>query len=418
MNVPAQSHSSPQTQRFDVAVVGAGIVGLAMAKCLADGLGPTSRVALISDDRGSASGGDARATSLSATSVRMLQVLGVWDACRQQAQPVTSIDITDSSLSAGIRPVLLSYANSVQSNETASQIIPNAVLHAALLASVTHAPSVSIITSAASTFETQPNTITVSLANGASIAASILVAADGSKSPLRQHAGIATIGWPYEQTGITVVVGHDRPHNGRAVQHFLPQGPFALLPLTGDRTCITWSEDKATAAKIMAQDDASFLAELDLRCGGVLGTLTLLSPRQSWPLEIAVARAFAADRFALVGDAAHNVHPIAGQGLNLGLRDCAALAEVLVDADRLGQDLGSKQHLQHYERWRRFDTWSAAATFDGLNRLFSTSGTLRRSAREWGLGVIDALPAVKRRLVEEAAGVTGDVPRLLRGEVL
>jgi 2-octaprenyl-6-methoxyphenol hydroxylase len=256
----------------------------------------------------------------------------------------------------------------------------------------------------------------VDLASGARIEAGLVVAADGRRSQLREAAGLKVTSWPYRQTGIVTLVSHDRPHNGTAVQHFLPSGPFAMLPLPGDRTCITWSEEASRAAAILALSDADFLAEVDLRVGGRLGTLSLAGPRRSWPLEMHLARAYVAPRFALVGDAAHGVHPIAGQGLNLAFRDVAALTECVTETARLGFDIGSHTALERYEQWRRFDSAMSATAFDALNRLFSADQTLLRSTRELGLGIVDRISLIKRILVEEAAGLSGEVPRLLRGQ--
>ena len=410
----------PADDRFEVVIAGAGFAGLALAKALASGFGTSARIALVTRDSVSPARGnaDSRATALSAASVRMLDKLGVWANCSVSAQPVTAIDITDSPLHAGVRPILLSYDNHVGSDEPASHVIPNAALEAALTAAVATMPTISILPqTTVGAFSAGPEAVTVTLSPTRTLQAKLLVAADGRSSPLRQLAGIKTTGWSYPQTGITVTVRHDLPHGGHAVQHFLPGGPFAMLPLPGNRSCITWSEKNDEARRLVALDDAAFLGELEQRAGGRLGAIELDGPRQSWPLEMFMARSFIAPRFALVGDAAHNVHPIAGQGLNLGLRDCAALAEVLVDARRLGLDIASGT-LERYERWRRFDTMTSAASFDALNRLFSTDGALRRSAREFALGAINRLPGVKQRLVAEAAGTTGDLPRLLRGEAI
>lgn len=416
-------NSSPnaRTPRADVAIAGAGIIGLALAKALADGLGPSARIVLIArdDPYGHAAGKDGRAVALGAASVRMLDRLGVWAECAPLAQAVSGIDITDSSLRAGLRPVLLSYENFIGLGETASQIIPNVILERALAAAVAATPGIVLLErSVVTTFSAGPSGVEINLNSANSLSAQVLVAGDGRRSPLRDMSGIKTTGWPYAQTGITVAITHDRPHGGRAVQHFLPGGPFALLPLPGNRTCVTWSEDAQEALRLLALDDVVFLAELETRVGGRLGAICLDGPRQSWPLEMFLARTFIAERFALVGDAAHNVHPIAGQGLNLGLRDCAALCECIVDAHRLGLDIASEAVLQRYDRWRRFDTMTAAASFDALNRLFSSDGALLRSAREFGLGVVNRLPGLKARLVTEAAGTAGDLPRLLRGDAI
>jgi 2-octaprenyl-6-methoxyphenol hydroxylase len=235
---------------------------------------------------------------------------------------------------------------------------------------------------------------------------------------LRAAAGIGTIARQYAQTGIVTTVRHERPHGGRAVQHFLPAGPFAILPMTGNRSCVTWTEEASEAARILALDDAGFLAELEKRFGHRLGALELAGPRGSWPLAMHLARELIAPRFALAGDAVRGVHPIAGQGLNLALRDVAALSECLVDAVRVGLDVGDATALERYARWRRFDGAASAAAFSALNVLFSRDNALLRSVRDAGLGVVDRLPSLKQLLVSEAAGLTGEVPKLLKGETL
>jgi 2-octaprenyl-6-methoxyphenol hydroxylase len=218
--------------------------------------------------------------------------------------------------------------------------------------------------------------------------------------------------------GIVTTVAHTKPHRGRAVQHFLPAGPFAILPLKGNRSSIVWSEERERATAIMGGDDASFLAELSQRFGHQLGELSLAGPRGSFPLDLQIARSFVADRFVLIGDAAHVVHPLAGQGLNIGMRDVAALIEVLVDGARLGFDLGSAPLLERYERWRRFDSALSAVAMDGLNRLFSNDNAPLRLLRDLGLGLVDNAPELKRFFVREAAGLTGEVPKLLKGQEL
>jgi 2-octaprenyl-6-methoxyphenol hydroxylase len=291
------------------------------------------------------------------------------------------------------------------------------VLYQALATAVRRAPSIKWIASAeAWDFVSGDTEARVRLKGATELSASLLVAAEGRRSRLREAAGIKVIGWSYPQIGIVTTVRHELPHGGCAVQHFLPSGPFAILPLKGNRACITWTEDAAEARRILALDDQAFLAEIEKRFGGRLGTIALDGPRQSWPLEMHLARRYVGPRFALIGDAAHGVHPLAGQGLNLAFRDVAALAEVISEAVRLGLDPGDAQALQRYERWRRFDSVVSAATFDGLNRLFASDLTLLRSAREFGLGLVDRVPALKRFFVGEAAGLTGELPRLLRGE--
>lgn len=406
-------------ERFDVVIAGASFAGLALARALSQAFDGQIRVA-VGDRRlpGTAGGrADARAFALSAASRRMLEVLGVWARVSEAAQPVTAIEITDSSLHAGVRPVLLTYANVLEGDEPASHIVPAAALEAALAEVVAGDGGITLTApDAVDGFSTDATGVRVVLGKRGEVSASLLVAADGRHSPTREAAGIGTVGRVYPQTGIVTTVSFDRPHNGRAVQHFLPAGPFAILPLPGNRACITWTEDAEEARRILALDDAGFLAEVDRRFGGRLGAIALDGPRQSWPLEMHLARAYVAPRLAVIGDAAHVVHPIAGQGLNLALRDVAALTEALADAARLGLDLGDAQALERYERWRRFDAAMSTAAFDGLNVLFSNDSTLLRAARDVGLGLVDRSPLLKQLFVKEAAGVSGDVPRLLRGE--
>ncbi len=408
-----------EAARFDVAISGGSFAGLALACALSDALGPTFRICVIDRLADTAARPDARAFALSAASKHLLEAIGVWPAIAEHAQPVGGIDITDSSLKAGVRPVLLAYDNTTEGGEPATYIVPVGPLTAALRGRAASVSSIAMLAPAAATGFTADETgARVQLADGREIIASLVIAADGRKSPLREAAGIKVIGWNYAQTGIVTTVRHDRPHGGRAVQHFLPAGPFAILPLTGNRSCITWTEEAREAARILAFDDAGFLAEVEQRFGGKLGAIALDGPRQSWPLELHLARRYVGPRFALVGDAAHGVHPLAGQGLNLAFRDVAALVEVIADGVRVGFDAGDAQALRRYERWRRFDSAVSAATFDGINRLFASDATLLRSAREVGLGVVDRIPALKRFFVSEAAGLTGDLPRLLKGEAV
>jgi 2-octaprenyl-6-methoxyphenol hydroxylase len=271
--------------------------------------------------------------------------------------------------------------------------------------------------SAVAGFEIAGGRVSVRFGDGA-VAAGLLIAADGARSRLRELAGIATFGWSYGQSAIAATVAHERDHGGRAEEHFLPAGPFAILPLKGRRSSIVWTEQEAAAARIVALPDELFRDELERRFGLHLGDIAPVGPRRAYPLGLTVARAFVADRLALVGDAAHVIHPIAGQGLNLGLRDVAALAETIVDAARLGLDFGAGTVLERYQRWRRFDTMAMGIATDGLNRLFSNRSDALRLVRDVGLGLVDRLPALKRLFIREAAGLVGDVPKLLRGEAL
>jgi 2-octaprenyl-6-methoxyphenol hydroxylase len=402
-------------------IVGGGTVGLALACALADALKPALDVAVVDPAAfagalpGNA-GRDARASAVSAGSKRLLAALGIWRALAPHAEPVAAVDITDSSLEDAFRPVLVSYDNTVEGGEPATFVVENDRLHAAILEAVTQRPGIARIPGSATACAAGEPGAMVTLADGRTLQAPLLVAADGRNSRLREAAGIAVVAWQYRQVGIVTIVSHEKPHRSRAVQNFFPAGPFAILPLTGNRSCVTWTEEERQGRAIAALDDAGFLAEVEKRFGYRLGRIELAGPRGLWPLQMHLARSLVADRLVLVGDAAHLVHPIAGQGLNLGLKDVAALTEVVADAARLGLDIGSSVVLARYQRWRRTDAAMSAAAFDGLNRLFSNDSTLLRTARGAGLGLVDRMPALKRFFVTEAAGLTGEVPKLLRGE--
>jgi 2-octaprenyl-6-methoxyphenol hydroxylase len=258
----------------------------------------------------------------------------------------------------------------------------------------------------------------VTLAGGNIISARLLVAADGARSAIREHAGIQSFGWDYGQSGIVTTVAHERDHAGRAEEHFLPAGPFAILPLQGRRSSIVWTEKSSEAERLVALPDDAFHAELERRFGLHLGEIKVVGGRRAYPLGLSVARSFIAERLALIGDAAHVIHPIAGQGLNLGLRDVAALAEAIADAARLGLDPGDATTLERYQRWRRFDTMTMGVATDGLNRLFSNHSDVLRLVRDVGLGLVERAPALKDIFIREAAGLTGETPKLLRGEAL
>ena len=404
-------------ERFDIIISGASFAGLALARALRLALGRDLRIALVDRvPRPSEPRPDARAFALAAASRRMLESLGAWDQIADAAAPVSEIEITDSSLEAGVRPVLLKYDNNLEDGQPATSIVPAHCLEQALWRLVADDDGITFFAPAeAASFDASGHAIEIALKDGRTLSAALLVGAEGRRSASREAAGIKIIGWAYGQIAIVTTISHTRPHNGRAIQHFLPGGPLALLPLPGNRCCITWSEEEGEARRILALDDAGFLAEIEERVAGRLGTLALAGPRQSWPLEMHLARSYVAPRYVAIGDAAHGVHPIAGQGVNLAFRDVAALTDVIADTARLGLDIGNMESLRKYERWRRFDSALSAATFDGLNRLFSNDWTLLRAARDAGLGAVDRLPFLKHYFVSEAAGLTGDLPRLLRG---
>ena len=406
-----------ENDQYDVIIAGGGFVGMTLALALA-ALAPKGFcVALIDAEPLQKDKVDARASALSAASKGLLSVLGIWPELAGDAQPITSIDITDSSLNAPLRPHFLGFDDDLRPGESGAYMVENADLARTLSAAVTREPAIAVFAPDSVTgFSATPFAIEVERTNGGAASAKLLVAADGKRSRLREAAHIKCVSWSYPQLGIVTTVKHEKPHRGKAVQHFLPGGPFAILPLKGNCSSIVWTEDKATGNAIMAADEASFLAELAKRFGTKLGAIVLAGPRQSFPLDFQVARRFVAERLALVGDAAHAVHPLAGQGLNIGFRDVAALTEIVVEGARLGLDIGASGLLERYERWRRFDSAFSATVMDGLNRLFSNDNAPLRALRDLGLGVVDRAPWLKRALVREAAGFSGNVPRLLKGE--
>jgi 2-octaprenyl-6-methoxyphenol hydroxylase len=405
-----------RSERAEVVIGGAGFAGLALAIALRQGLGPSFAVT-VADPAFGRVGADARASAIVASARRLFEAIGVWDRVADGAQPILDMAITDSRLQDAVRPVFLTFAGDVEPGEPFAHMVENGPLIDALTAKAKQ-EGVALRATAVSDFDLAANRIEVRLADDDTVAARLLVAADGARSTIRERAGITSHGWAYGQSSIVATVAHERDHYGRAEEHFLPAGPFAILPLKGRRSSIVWTEEAQEAERIVALPDREFHAELERRFGLHLGEIAAVGLRRAYPLGWAMARAFVAERLALIGDAAHVIHPIAGQGLNMGLKDVAALAETIVDAVRLGLDPGSLAVLDRYQRWRRFDTMAMGIATDGLNRLFSNRSDVLRLARDVGLGLVDRLPGLKRLLIREAAGLIGEVPKLLRGESL
>ncbi len=408
---------SGRDDQIDVLIAGGGFAGLTLAIALREGLGQAFSVAVADPALGKSHDGDERASAIVAAARRLFEALSVWPDVAAQAQPILDMVVTDSRLDDAVRPVFLTFAGEIEPGEPFAHMVENRFLIAALEEKA-RAAGVVLRAAAVSGAVHDSAHVGAELDDGTTLNARLLVAADGARSSIRERAGIAVHGWNYGQSAIVTNVSHERDHGGRAEEHFLPAGPFAILPLKGRRSSIVWTETKDEAERIAALPEDDFHAELERRFKLHLGEITAIGARRVHPLGFFVARSFIAERVALVGDAAHLIHPIAGQGLNMGLKDVAALAEVIVDAARLGLDPGAAGVLERYQRWRRFDTMTMGFATDSLNRLFSNRSGALRLARGVGLGMVDRVPALKRLFIREAAGLVGDVPKLLRGKSL
>jgi 2-octaprenyl-6-methoxyphenol hydroxylase len=400
-----------------IVIGGGAFAGLALALALRQGLGDGVPIIVADPALATRPSRDQRATAIVAACRRLFSAIGVWDAIAAQAQPITDMVVTDSRLEDATRPVFLTFAGHVEPGEPFAHMVENRMLIDELVIRA-EAAGIDLRPTFVTTYASRPDGISVTLGDGSVIEAGLLVAADGARSRLRERAGIATHGWDYDQSGIVVTVGHERDHEGRAEEHFLPAGPFAILPLTGRRSSLVWTEKRGEAARIVALPADEFHTELEQRFGLHLGEVMPLDKPKAFPLGYFVARSFIGERLALVGDAAHVIHPIAGQGLNMGLKDVAALAETIVDAARLGTDFGQADVLARYQQWRRFDTMAMGVATNALNLLFSNKSTLLRSVRDIGLGLVDRLPPLKSVFIRQAAGLSGEIPRLLKGEAL
>jgi 2-octaprenyl-6-methoxyphenol hydroxylase len=399
--------------RVELAVVGGGLNGMTLGiACAAAGL----RVTVIDrEDPATMLGGafDGRTSAIAFGSMRVLAGIGVWPLVADRAEAIREIRVADNAA-----PLFLHYDHRELGDAPLGWIVENRDLRRALHQRAMQLPNLQLLAPMQVERADYGAAATLTLAAGNTVRAELVVAADGKNSPLREAAGIRTVSWSYPQTGIVVTVRHERPHRGVAVEHFLPAGPFAILPMTGNRSSIVWTARADRAPALLGLDEAAFHRALAGRFGDFLGALAVEGPRWSYPLSFLHAARYVAPRLALVGEAAHVIHPIAGQGLNLGIRDIAALAECLVDARRLGLDLGDAQALERYERWRRLDNVVLAGVTDGLNRLFSNSVPPVKLTRDVGLAAVGQVPSLRRFLMRHAMGMVGELPRLVRGEQL
>ncbi|ETD87043.1 UbiH/UbiF/VisC/COQ6 family ubiquinone biosynthesis hydroxylase [Rhodobacter capsulatus] len=404
------------TQVHDVLIAGGGLNGPALALALAGAGLSVTVIDAAPAQRRADDAFDGRAYALALASQKLLAALGVWPAVADQAQPINDVKAFDGRPGEGAAPFFLHFDSRELDQKPVGYMLEDRFLYRAFLAAMEANPRITLISETSVVAqEVLPGSIRVTLSNGESLSGRVLIGADGRRSGVAERAGIGREGWGYGQTALVAALAHEKPHEGIAYQLFMPNGPLAILPLTGNRSSIVWSETDANAAVIAKLSDDDFMELVRPRFGDFLGKISLVGPRFTYPLNLTLARAYAADRVALVGDAAHGVHPIAGQGLNLGLRDVAALAEVLIGAMRRGEDIGSIHTLECYQMWRRFDATTLALGMDTVNKLFSNDNPILRAGRDLGMGLVQAIGPLRRGFMRQAAGLAGPQPKLLQG---
>ena len=418
-NPPAAAIFTLMTYDSDILIVGGGLNGPALALAVADAgltvtLVDSLPVAKLENPQF-----DGRSYALALTSARLLEGVGVWEDLIDHAQPMLDIKVTDGRVGEGPSLFFMHFDHAEIEEGPMGYMVEDRHLRANLLSALNKRENITQLHGETVVDQAPDATgVTVTLASGKTLRAKLLVGCDGRQSGTAQRAGITRTGWDYGQTALVCAVEHALPHNGVAHQFFMPPGPLAILPLTGNRSSIVWSETTAHAQEINALSDEDYMNVLRPRFGSFLGDINLVGARFTYPLSLSLANELVRERVALVGDAAHGVHPIAGQGLNAGVRDVAALAEVVIDATRRGEDIGRHAVLARYQEWRRFDNTTLALATDTFNNLFSNDSPLLRAVRDIGMGVVNRLPAARRSFIREAAGLTGDLPRLLKGKKL
>lgn len=417
MDNPARAHILKDMEHdSDILIVGSGLNGptLALAAARA-GLTSTVIDALPEPVRKNAAF-DGRAYALALASVRLLHNLGIWDRVAKNSQPMLEIKVSDGRAGEGPSPFFLHFDHAEIEEGPMGHMLEDRFLRRALIEAMKEVPQITQVSGdSVIAQETDTSGVTVTLTSGKVLRGRLLVGADGRASGTAMRAGIKRSGWGYGQTALVAAISHEFPHNGIAHQFFMPPGPLAILPLPGNVSSIVWSETDETAARFAALSDEDFMEVLRPRFGDFLGAIKLRGKRFTYPLNLTVANSFVATRLALIGDAAHGMHPIAGQGLNAGLRDVAALAQVIKNATHRGEDFAAPDVLARYQQWRRFDTATLAMATDLTNRLFSNDNPFLRAARDLGMGAISHMPALRRGFIREAAGLTGELPELMRG---
>lgn len=404
------------TRDFDVIIVGGGLVGSVAARALSS---QGFKIALIDAENPTSAlraEFDGRASAIAAASQRLLDSIGIWEHLAANVAPILDIRVAD-----GKSPLFLHYDHEDVGEGPLGYLAENRHIRRAALKAIDSDSNVSFLAPMkVVSLDHTSQGVTASLENGTEVRATLSIAADGRGSRIREAAGIKTTSWMYPQQAIVCTVEHEIPHAFIAHEHFLPAGPFAILPLKGSdakpaqQSSIVWTERAEQARALVELDNANFKQELLRRFGNFMGDVNIVGPRFCHPLGLQFAHQSIAERLVLVGDADHGMHPIAGQGLNMGYRDVAALVDVLIDARRLGLDIGAPSVLQRYQRWRRFDNTLMLAVTDGLNRLFSNNIAPVRIARDLGLGAVNQLPPLKRMLMRSAMGLMGDLPSLMQ----
>jgi len=402
----------------DLIIVGGGLNGPALALAAAQGGLSSTVVDALPVDNRKAHDFDGRSYALALASQRLLHAIGLWDGLATNAQPMLEIKVTDGRAGEGPSPFFLHFDHAEIEEGPMGYLVEDRYLRRAFLDAMEAEPLITLRHSETVVAQDTTKAASVTLASGEVLKGRVLVGSDGRRSGTAERAKIKRTGWGYGQTALVCAIEHEKPHGGIAHQFFMPSGPLAILPLTGNRSSIVWSETEDNAKRINALDDADYLNALRPAFGDFLGEIKLTGTRFTYPLNLTIANGFIGERLALIGDAAHGVHPIAGQGLNAGLRDVAALAEVMTMAARRGEDIASPLVLERYQQWRRFDTATLAVATDTFNKLFSNDNPLLRMGRDLGMGLINSVPSLRRNFMREAAGLTGDLPKLMTGHAL
>tara|TARA_X000000950_G_scaffold201908_1_gene243093 strand:+ start:387 stop:1601 length:1215 start_codon:yes stop_codon:yes gene_type:complete len=398
----------------DIIIVGGGLNGSLMAIAAAN-IGFSTIVLDSKDNEASVENRfDGRSYALALSSVRLLKNLDIFKDIIDKSQPILDIKILDGKLVQGPSQFSLHFDNNEIHDGPMGHMVEDRFIRKALFTKINKNKQIDYkFNSTVTEHKKQSGYISVTLQNGKKLDTKLLVGADGRNSELANRAEIKKSGWKYNQSALVCAIEHEGDHNGVAWQYFMPSGPLAVLPMTGKRSCIVWTEQNANAKAINLFDETRYTKILAARLGNFLGKFKIIGDRHTYPLELSIADRFVDERLALIGDAAHSVHPIAGQGLNAGFKDIAVLAHIIQDAHHRGEDLGSLGVLKRYEEWRRFDSAQLAYSTDLFNKLFSNENEVLRLARNIGLKLLDSIPVAKRNIIKEAAGITGELPRLM-----